>query len=119
MSALTIRIGQATGARKRFVGAGKRAQAGEMVEPVPSINFASYEQLHKVLAPLRLTILKALAGEGALSIRDVARRVGRDVQAVHRDVTSLIEAGVVDRTEAGIIFPYHRLHFEFDVQAVA
>jgi predicted transcriptional regulator len=54
-----------------------------------------------------------------LSIREVARRVNRDVQAVHRDVTTLVNAGVIDRTENGIEFPYDRIHFEYDVSAAA
>jgi predicted transcriptional regulator len=54
-----------------------------------------------------------------LAIREVARRVGRDVQAVHKDVTTLVNAGVRDRTDAGVEFPYGQLHFEFDVKAAA
>jgi predicted transcriptional regulator len=54
-----------------------------------------------------------------LSIREVARRVNRDVQAVHHDVTTLVNAGVIDRTENGIEFPYDRIHFEYDVSAAA
>lgn len=85
----------------------------------PSISFASYDDMHRVLTPSRLTIVKALAGQGPLAIREVARRVGRDVQAVHKDVTTLVNAGVIDRAEAGMEFPYDRIHFEFDVQAAA
>lgn len=54
-----------------------------------------------------------------MSIREVARRVGRDVQAVHRDVMRLINAGVVDRTDKGVEFPYDRIRFDFDVPAAA
>ena len=46
-------------------------------------------------------------------------RFGRDVQAVHRDVTTLANAGVIDRTEKGVEFPYGNIHFEFDVSAAA
>jgi len=56
-----------------FVEAGRRALAGEMIEAVPSVNFATYDDMHQVLAPSRLAIVKALAGQGALSIREVAR----------------------------------------------
>jgi predicted transcriptional regulator len=44
-----------------------------MIEAVPSVNFATYDDMHQVLAPSRLAIVKALAGQGALSIREVAR----------------------------------------------
>lgn len=119
MTTLTVRLSTVADAKARFVEAGRRALAGEMVEAVPSVNFATYEDMHRVLAPSRLAIVKALAGQGALSIREVARRVDRDVQAVHRDVTTLINAGLIDRTEKGVEFPYDGLHFEYDVSAAA
>ena len=119
MTTLIVRLGTITDAKARFIAAGKLALAGEAVEAAPSINFSSYDDMHRVLAPSRLAIVKALAGRGALSIREVARRVNRDVQAVHRDITTLINAGVIDRTENGVEFLYERIHFEFDVSAAA
>lgn len=119
MNTLTVSLSTVADGKARFIAAGKRALAGKAVEASPTLNFGSYDDMHRVLAPSRLTIVKALAGQGALSIREVARRVGRDVQAVHRDVTTLINAGVIDRTDKGIEFPYSRIHFEFDVSAAA
>lgn len=119
MATLTVRIGTMDDANARLIEAARRAEAGETVEADHSVNFNSYDSIHKVLAPARLAIVKALAGQGALSIREVARRVGRDVQAVHRDVTTLINAGMIDRTAEGIEFPYETIHFEYDVNAAA
>ena len=119
MSTLTVRLSTVSEGKARFVATGKHALAGRAVEASPTLDFGSYDDMHRILAPSRLTIVKALAGQGALSIREVARRVGRDVQAVRRDVTTLINAGVVDRTDEGIDFPYARIHFEFDVSATA
>ena len=119
MNTLTVRLSTATDAKARFVEGGKRALAGKTVKAAPTLNFGSYDDMHRVLAPSRLVIVKALAGQGPLSIREVARRVERDVQAVHRDVTTLINAGVIDRTDAGVEFPYARVHFEFDVSTAA
>jgi predicted transcriptional regulator len=49
-----------------------------------------------------------------VSIREAARRVDRDVKAVHSDVTALLMAGVLDRTESGQIeFPYEAVKVEF------
>jgi len=42
--------------------------------------------------PKRWEILEALCGDGAVSIREAARRVERDVKAVHSDVTALLRA---------------------------
>ncbi len=119
MNTVIIRLSSMTDIKARFAAAIRSAEAGEGIEGTPSIEFASYDDMHKVLAPSRLAIVKALAGQGALSIREVARRVGRDVQAVHRDVTTLANAGVIDRTDKGVEFPYDSIHFDFDVSAAA
>jgi len=82
------------------------------------ISFSSPELLWKVLTAKRWEILKALCGAGPVSIREAARRVGRDVKAVHSDVTALLEAGVLDRTGSGeIIFPFEAIKVEFLLQA--
>jgi predicted transcriptional regulator len=83
------------------------------------ISFATPELLWTVLTAKRLDLLKALCGAGPVSIREAARRAGRDVKAVHGDVTALLKAGVIDRTDDGrIVFPYEAVKVEF-VLAVA
>jgi predicted transcriptional regulator len=53
-----------------------------------------------------------------MSIREAARRVDRDVKAVHGDVTALLDAGVLSRTPAGKIeFPFDAVKVEFLLQA--
>lgn len=80
--------------------------------------FASAELLWKVLTQKRWTILRAAAGGGPLSIREIARRVQRDVKAVHADVHALLDAGVMDRTEDGMVeFPYDAIHVDFMLAA--
>ena len=71
-----------------------------------------------MLTAKRWELLKTLCGAGPVSIREAARRVGRDVKAVHGDVTALLNAGVLDRTEDGrIIFPFEAVKVEFMLQA--
>ena len=82
------------------------------------ISFASPELLWKVLTAKRWELLKALCGSGPVSIREAARRVARDVKGVHGDVTALLEAGLLNRTETGAIeFPYEAIKVEFLLQA--
>ena len=82
------------------------------------IGFASPELLWKVLTAKRWELLKALCGAGPVSIREAARRVDRDVKAVHSDVTALLSAGVLDRADGGgIVFPYEAVKVEFLLQA--
>lgn len=98
------------------------ASAWKSGEPDKSahIGFATWELMHKVLSPKRLEIIRTLAGAGPLSIREVARRVGRGFKGVHSDVALLIEAGVVDRSESGkVVFPYERIHVDFEIPAAA
>jgi predicted transcriptional regulator len=82
------------------------------------ITFATPELLWRVLTAKRWELLKVLCGAGAISIREAARRVGRDVKAVHGDITALLNAGIVDRTDEGrIFFPYDAVKVEFLLHA--
>jgi predicted transcriptional regulator len=82
------------------------------------ISFATPELLWKVLTAKRWELLKALCGAGPVSIREAARRVDRDVKAVHGDITALLSAGVLDRVEDGrIVFPFDAVKIEFLLQA--
>lgn len=82
------------------------------------IGFATPELLWKVLSAKRWELLKALCGAGPVSIREAARRVQRDVKAVHGDITALLAAGLLNRTETGAIeFPYDAVKVEFLLQA--
>lgn len=119
MSDVTIRVDTDRVIADGISRATERALAGEPAETGQVICFSSYELMHKVLAPPRLAIVKAMAGKGALTVREVARLVDRDVKAVHRDLTTLTEAGVIERTDKGVVFAYDRIHFSFSVDAAA
>ena len=87
-------------------------------EKYARISFSTPELLWKVLTAKRWELLKALCGAGPVTFRDAARRVGRDVKAVHTDATALLRAGVLDRTTDGKIeFPYEAVKVEFLLQA--
>jgi len=82
------------------------------------IAFATPELLWQVLTAKRWELLKTLCGAGPISIREAARRVGRDVKAVHSDVTALLKAGVLDRAKSGgVVFPFDAIKVEFLLQA--
>jgi predicted transcriptional regulator len=82
------------------------------------ISFATPEVLWQVLSAKRWELLKALCGAGPVSIREAARRVERDVKAVHGDVTALLAAGVLTRTDEGRIeFPFEAVKVEFLLEA--
>ena len=82
------------------------------------IGFATPELLWQVLTGKRWQLLKAMCGAGPLSIREAARRVGRDVKAVHGDITAMLNAGLLDRTVDGRVeFPFEAVKVEFVLQA--
>lgn len=84
----------------------------------PRISFATPELLWEVLTAKRWELLKALCGAGPGSIREAARRAGRDVKAVHGDVTALLNAGVLTRGADGRIeFPFDAVKVEFLLRA--
>jgi len=82
------------------------------------IGFASPELLWQVLTAKRWELLKAMRGAGPLSIREVARRVERDVKAVHGDVKALLDAGVLNHGKnGGVEFPFDAVRVEFMLEA--
>lgn len=82
------------------------------------ISFATPELLWQVLTAKRWELLKALCGAGPVSIREAARRVKRDVKAVHGDVVALLNVGLLDRAASGgVVFPFEAVKVEFLLQA--
>jgi predicted transcriptional regulator len=95
------------------------AAAMESLAPSePRISFETPELLWKVLTAKRWEILKTMTGAGPLAIREIARRVGRDVKAVHSDIHALLNAGLLDKAEDGrVVFPYDAVHVDFVLKA--
>ena len=84
------------------------------------IGFETWELMHRVLSPKRLEIVRVMTGAGPLSIREIARRVGRDFKGVHSDTSLLFEAGVISKDDSGkLVFPYDRIHVDFEIPAAA
>ena len=82
------------------------------------INFESPELLFKVLSGKRWELLKVMTGAGPLTIREAARRLNRDVKAVHGDVHALLNTGLLHKTEEGrIVFPFDAVHVNFMLKA--
>lgn len=70
-------------------------------------SFASEERLLEVLNARRWAILKALAAQGPVGMRELSRRLGRDIKSVTRDTGPLIACGLIDKHPDGKVeFPY-------------
>jgi predicted transcriptional regulator len=112
MKIVTLEVASAEDVKRRTRNAFRGRKQGAR------ISFASPELLWKVLTAKRWELLKAMTGEDPMTIREVARRVERDVKAVHGDVRALVDAGIVDKTEQGrIVFPFDALRVDFMLRA--
>ncbi len=114
MKTVTLDVRSPSDAMADFVQAWKTGKPQRSAR----ISFATPELLWQVLTAKRWELLKALCGAGPVSIREAARRAGRDVKAVHGDVTALLDAGILNRTPDGKIeFPFDAVKVEFMLQA--
>ena len=96
----------------------KAAWHSGKAESEARISFASPELLWRVLTAKRWELLKTMTGQGPMSLREAARRVGRDVKAVHSDAHALLEAGILRRTDSGEIeFPFDAVRVAFLLRA--
>jgi predicted transcriptional regulator len=83
----------------------------------PRISFASPELLFRVMTANRWDVIRTMAGAEPMAVRELARRLDRDVKSVHGDVQALLTAGVLRKAEGGIVFPYDAVHVNFIVKA--
>ena len=82
------------------------------------ITFESPELLFKTFSQKRWQLIQLLTGIEPVSIREAARLANRDVKAVHGDITLLLNAGILEKTEKNkIIFPYDKIHVDFMLSA--
>ena len=112
MKTVTFSVANREAVKRRALDAfsGKRRGA--------HISFASADMLWKVLTAKRWELLRAMTGGGAMTLREAARRVDRDVKAVHGDVHALLAAGVLRKNADGKIeFPFDAVHVDFMLNA--
>lgn len=93
-------------------------KAGESASDI--FTFSSPAQLFSVLSPRRWTLIERLQALGPVSLRGLARELGRDVKRVHEDVAVLLDWGLIERTaDRKVVVPFGRIHADFDLSAAA
>jgi predicted transcriptional regulator len=98
----------------------RRALAAFKGKKGAHISFSSVELLWQTLTKKRWEVLKVMTGQDPMTLREIARRVGRAVKAIHRDVHALLDTGVLDRTDDGRIhFPYSAVRVDFTLHKEA
>lgn len=82
------------------------------------LNFESPGHFFGQLSEKRWEIVRAAQGKGELSVRELARAVGRDVKRVHEDIVILADLGLLERTEGGgVVCPYSSMHIDMYLKA--
>lgn len=82
------------------------------------ISFTSPGLLWQLFTAPRWDVLRAMAGQGPLTLDGIARRVGRDAESVRTDVEALADAGLLRRGPDGTAeFPYDAVHVDFMLRA--
>jgi predicted transcriptional regulator len=114
MRTVTLDVSSREATNRRFLRAFEGEPQGDI------ISFESPAQLFKVLSGKRWEVLNLMTGSGPMTIRELARRLGRDVKAVHGDVHALLNAGILQKTDSGqIVFPFEALHVDFMLKEAA
>lgn len=82
-----------------------------------TLNFETPGAFFAGLTARRWTLVQLLLGAGEISVRELARRAGRDVKRVHEDVTALTELGLMERTtQGGVVCPYADIHIDMHLR---
>jgi predicted transcriptional regulator len=96
--------------------AGRRATARSYQGEV--LNFESAGAFFSQLTERRWALVQALQGQGEVPVRELARRVGRDVRRVHDDVEALAKLGLVEPTDSGgVVCPFEAVHIDMRLTA--
>jgi len=114
---LTITINAAwQGALRAAAQAGFTATAyrGE------TLSFETPSALFGRLTDRRWAILHAMQGAGEVPVRELARRLGRDVKRVHQDAGVLVTLGQIEGTErGGLLCPFDHIHVDMHLRRAA
>jgi len=110
---LTITINQdwraflAEASKQAIAGAEGGAYQGER------LNFESPAAFFGQLTELRWNMVREMLGAGRIGVRELARRLGRDVRRVHDDAHVLVGLGILEQDADGrLICPFADIHID-------
>ena len=96
--------------------AGQKATARSYQGEV--LNFETAGAFFGKLTERRWALVHVLQGQGAMSVRELARRAARDVRRVHDDVAVLAGLGLVERPDSGgVLCPFDAVHIDMRLTA--
>src|SRR5207237_562861 len=93
---ITVRTGSLEEAAKEFIDIWHKVEGGQSPKaPVEKISFKNQRLLFKTLTPKRFEILQHAHEHDGISIRLLAKELGRDYSNVHQDVKILHQLGLM------------------------
>lgn len=121
MRAVRIEVKGVEAALSQFKAAWHGAARGEPAKrPQEVIGFADLDTLQRILTSARWALIRVLQVEGPMGVRELARRLERDVKNVHTDLRKLKEVGLVeDAPDGGVWVPFDEIKTEFVVRRAA
>lgn len=86
-----------------------------------TLNFETPGAFFGRLTERRWAIVRALQQDGSVvGVRELARRLERDVKRVHEDAAELVALGLIERTESGALYcPLEGIHIDMHLVAAA
>jgi len=84
------------------------------------LHFASAALFFSRLTEKRWQLIHALQGSGETGVRELARRLGRDVKRVHEDAQDLVLLGLIEKTGNGkLVCPFSDIHVDMHLLRAA
>ncbi len=86
----------------------------------PRLAFGSLRELFAAITEKRLELLRHVATQGGLNVRQLAQALGRNYKNVHTDVRELVELGLLERSEQGqLTAPFDEIVIHAELRDVA
>ena len=94
--AINLHVGSLDEMGARFAAAWRVAERGD--QPARDhLTFLTLEAFLAAMSPRRLELMRHLRRAGPMSVRRLARELGRDNKSVHREVAVLTATGLIER----------------------
>ena len=108
MRKLYVEVMNSGEALRRFASAWKKVSAGKAADA--TIGLGSIAELAALLSPKRMELLRHVALNPGLSIRALAKELGRNYKNVHTDVSDLEGQRLLERDKDGMLSaPYDEI----------
>jgi len=96
------------------------ANSRQGLSPDYHLSFESARALFSELTPARLDLLDTLSRIGSSSMYALAKTAERNYSNVHTDVSRLLELGLIERTEDGMVsVPFEAIEIRFPLAHAA